>query len=211
MRTPCKTFTLPVRAATLRAWVAMSGCALVVLGASGQADPRDLVRLDAGRQDTGPLAWSTRVFPTDLRAPMGFEHVYRDPSSESSLVRISGGLAATFPRSQYDVSRYGTVPVIPAGTVFRIGLGESTSPFVPRYGNEYGFTATEARLFASSSLGLAPTAVDTRAEVRRPQPARAADPSGERSIWDDEFYRTIRVRTLLGELGSGDDGASGAR
>ena len=184
--------------------VIAGGClALFAPAAWGQSTlTRDLVRLDAGRQDTGPLATSNRFLPTDLRAPTGFEYVYRDPSSESTLMRISGGLAATFPRSQYNVSEFGPTAVIPAGTVFRIGLGESTAPYLPRYQSSFAFEAADARLLESQSMFVPPTAVDTRAEVRRPQPVRTADPAGPRSIWEDEFYRAARLRERLAEVGT---------
>lgn len=153
------------------------------------------VRLVEGREDTGPLATSSQMLPMDLRAPTGFEHVYRAPGADGTLMRISGGLVATFPRSQYDVREEGIVPVIPAGTVFHIGpsAGAGGSPWAPA---SFGFEGSPWRDGASVRPG---NAIDLRALVPPPPAMRTADPAGPRSIWEDEFYRSVRLRALLAE------------
>jgi hypothetical protein len=166
--------------------------------AQSQDAPTGLVRLDAGREDTGPIATSSRLLPADLRAPTGFEHVYR--GADDSLVRINGGLVATFPRSQYASSQSGPIPVIPAGTVFRIGLGSTFGPNVSFPAPTYGFSAGESRSLLGSPDARPSNALDLRASTRAPQPARTADPAGPRSLWEDEFYRSERVRLRLSEV-----------
>lgn len=172
------------------AWMASS--------AQGQSAPPGLVRLDAGREDTGPIATSSRLLPADLRAPTGFEHVYR--GADDSLMRISGGLVATFPRSQYAGSQSGPIPLIPAGTVFRIGLGSAFDPETSYVAPAYGFSVADSRAAFGASDARPSTAIDLRATTRTPQPARIADPAGPRSLWEDEFYRSERVRSRLAEV-----------
>jgi hypothetical protein len=141
-----------------------------------------LQRVEAGRADTGPLAISTRELPEDLRVPTGFEHVYQASGDSDSLVRISGALVAEFPRSQYNLTRWGPVPVVPAGTVFHIGMP-----------SDWAWGGAEL----NRPVVAAFNAIDRRVP---PTPAPASeDPDRlvDRSIWQSEVYRSIRVRELL--------------
>lgn len=180
---------------------ALLGVACLTSTVQGQHAPAGLVRLDAGREDTGPIATSSRLLPADLRAPTGFEHVYR--GADDSLMRISGGLVATFPRSQYAGSQSGPVPLIPAGTVFRIGLGSAFAPDTSYGARAYGFSVADSRAAFGASDASPSTAIDLRATTRTPQPARVADPAGPRSLWEDEFYRSERIRSRLAEVDAG--------
>lgn len=87
-----------------------------VLGQTG-----DLKPLDQTVEDTSPLSRSLRHIERGLREPTAFEQVYRFSGREDMLVRIDGGIFALFPRSMYTPGENGTVPAIPAGTVFHIG------------------------------------------------------------------------------------------
>ena len=90
-----------------------------VLGQTG-----DLKPLDQTVEDTSPLSRSLRPVERGIREPFAFEQVYRISGREDLLVRIDGGIFALFPRSMYSSGENGTVPLIPAGTVFHIGYPE---------------------------------------------------------------------------------------
>ncbi len=89
--------------------------------AAGVLNPR-LEIVEAGTEDTGGLATTLRVDPLDQRLPTGFQRVYRVPGSDSLMMRGNGALFAVFPVSSYMSTRGGTVPALPAGTVFHIGM-----------------------------------------------------------------------------------------
>lgn len=141
-----------------------------------------LQRVEAGRADTGPLAISTRELPEDLRVPTGFEHVYQASGDSESLMRISGALVAEFPRSQYDLTRWGAVPVVPAGTVFHIGMP-----------SDWAWGGAELNRPVVSAFNAIDRRVPPTPAPMPEEPDRAID----RSIWQSEVYRTIRVRELL--------------
>lgn len=152
-------------------------------GAAAQVLPvQQLERVDAGRADTGPLATSTRDMQEGLRAPLGFEHVYMAPGDSGSLMRISGALVAEFPRSQYNMSGSGPYPVVPAGTVFHIGMPSAWS------------------WNGAASGGATPpafNAIDRRVPPTGAPQAEDPDRPVDRSIWQSEVYRAFRVRELL--------------
>lgn len=78
--------------------------------------------IDAGVADRGPLSRSQRVVPFDLRAPSGFDRVYAVETAEGfAYERRSGALRAVFDQSVYVAGAFGPTPVIPPGTVFKIG------------------------------------------------------------------------------------------
>lgn len=160
------------------------------------ASPTLFQRVDAGRADTGPLSTSIIQLPEDLRVPTGFEYVYRNPRDESSLIRVSGGLVAEFPRSQYDTGRGGLVPVVPPGTVFRIGL-----PGEWNWDNS-GRDTPVRRSF--NSIDRSVPAVGAPAP---PQP----DGSIDRSMWQSDVYRAIRIGELLRSIGPEGSEAGPAR
>ncbi len=102
------------------------GIAILVLCLStpvlGQTS--DLKPLDQTVEDTSPLDISLRQIERGLREPSAFDQVYRVPNREDLLMRIEGGIYAIFPQSVYTRGRNGTLPLIPAGTVFYIGFPE---------------------------------------------------------------------------------------
>lgn len=97
---------------------------MTVLGQSG-----DLKPLDQTVEDTSPLSRSLRHIERGLREPSAFDQVYRVPDRDDLLMRIEGGIYALFPRSMYTQGENGTLPLIPAGTVFHIGY-----PDLERFG-----------------------------------------------------------------------------
>jgi hypothetical protein len=110
-------------------YVAAMSLAVVSPSAMAQSsavDPR-MTRVDPGRQDTGPLATSSRVLPMDLRMPTDFEQVYQlqartgERSRAELFARRSGGITAVFPRSQYMQAGGGILAEVPAGTTYYLG------------------------------------------------------------------------------------------
>jgi len=98
-----------------------------------RSDDRLPTPVDARVADVSPLARSLRVESPGLGIPSGFSAVYRVPGDPDGLMRVNGGLTALFPQSVYQTTSYGSFPVIPAATVFRIGTpstlpAESGSP-----------------------------------------------------------------------------------
>jgi hypothetical protein len=78
-------------------------------------------QIDQAVADINPLGTSLRNLQVDLRQPTGFANVYEVPGRPDLRMRINGGIFAIFPFSTYAQSRRGTVPLIPANTVFFIG------------------------------------------------------------------------------------------
>ncbi len=163
-----------------------AGGAIGTVALAQPMSPSLFQRVDAGRADTGPLATSIIQFPEDLRVPTGFEYVYRDPRDEGSLIRVSGGLIAEFPRSQYDTAQGGFVPVVPPGTVFRIGMPGAWS-----------WDGGERGLPVQRSFNAIDRRVPVTGAPTRPSP----DDSIDRSMWQSDVYRAIRVRELLRSIG----------
>lgn len=184
---------------------------LVVHDASAQtadpAEPRLMdLRLEQRVEDVGPLGRSLRVAPADLRSPTGFEGVYRVPGREGTLMRISGGIIATFPRSEY---RGDTRP-IPAGTVFHIGsvrtLLAGRSLLSPNrvgvgVGVGVGDVPSASPTGAGASLAdtAAPTFVDRAADraVGREPPGSSVGARTPPAIFTDEDYRRRRLTEIL--------------
>ncbi|MBX3317113.1 MAG: hypothetical protein KF902_09660 [Phycisphaeraceae bacterium] len=146
------------------------------------AERSQIQRVEAGVADVGPMRVSSRELPVDLLVPSGFEHVYRSTGDSQTLMRINGAIVAEFPRSQYNVSPWGPLPVVPAGTIFRIG---------PRLGGVWDVQPD------ADPQSVAFNRVNTRVgKVERPlleDPDREVD----RSIWQSDVYRAIRIRELL--------------
>lgn len=100
----------------------------VIGGAIGTAKAQQpgltptLKPIDQTIADINPLSVSLRDMHVDLRMPIGFQNVYAVPGQSTMLMRSSGALHAVFPHSAYAPSRNGVRALIPAGTVFYIGL-----------------------------------------------------------------------------------------
>jgi hypothetical protein len=160
-------------------------------------DMRALQRLDQARQDTGPLATSLLLQPTDLRIPLDFEDVYRVGNGDR-LARINGGLAAVFPRSTYLVTSKGLQAQVPPGTVYYLGSlpkepvrSRSVSPVTAAM-----FADTRAGTLVDSEQGgrQDPTP-EIRSQTLIRQEVRDRDVAN--GIMTDEGYRAVRVRSLL--------------
>jgi hypothetical protein len=83
--------------------------------------PLELIPVDAGVEDRGALSTSLRSIPLDSRQDLSFERLYKVAGSDDVYVRKAGGLYAIFKQSVYVNTKFGEVPVIPAGTVYSIG------------------------------------------------------------------------------------------
>ncbi|MBX3407876.1 MAG: hypothetical protein KF869_14040 [Phycisphaeraceae bacterium] len=170
-------------------------------------DSRGLKRLDQGYEDIDPLRASLRMQPVDLRMPLDFDAVYSLPGRGATdrLVRMSGALAAVFPRSEYVAMERGVRVLVPANTVFYIGslpAGEEEAPRVVAPGSAA----------ARADLGRADSAADGLARTQDVSIAAFANDAGAKSdaraalrapatagrgIMNDEGYRAARVRQLL--------------
>lgn len=82
----------------------------------------ELEVVDQGVEDRGGFEKSLRVLPLDMRVPTGFQQVYRVPGREDLLMRGNGALFAVFPRSIYQRTPVGTLPLAPADVHFSIGM-----------------------------------------------------------------------------------------
>jgi hypothetical protein len=104
----------PAAAAPPRTW---SGSGPAML------DPSGFQRVDPRYGDTDPLRMSLRELSVDLRLTDDFSSVYLIPGTrpggaDDRFARRSGGITAVFPRSIYEATNGGVIPVIPPGTVF---------------------------------------------------------------------------------------------
>jgi hypothetical protein len=80
-----------------------------------------LIPVDQGVQDRGSLSESFMVVPVDMRQDNSFEKLYRVEGSDGVYIRKAGGLRAVFKNPSYLDTKGGSVPLIPAGTVYSIG------------------------------------------------------------------------------------------
>ena len=178
----------------------------------GQSD--DLRPLDQRVEDTSPLSRSLRTIERGLRAPTGVNQVYRFPGQEDLYMRIIGGIHAVFPQSAYSSGRNGPVPLIPAGTIFYIGLPDlgptgQADPSAPqddgrvgedRYGRlnlrvypERTGQAEQRRISRSAVTVPFPSL-----DKRRPEQSSAVpNQSNASTIVTDARYRENRIRELM--------------
>ena len=181
-----------------------------VLGQTG-----DLKPLDQTVEDISPLSISLRHIERGLREPSAFDQVYRVPDRDDLLMRIEGGIYAVFPQSMYTQGENGTLPLIPAGTVFHIGY-----PDLERFGQVEASTGRgEGRVGDDPYDGRINLRVDPRrgrqAGVRRTvlgtstvsvrglgrqRPERVHQTvrqSSASTIVTDADYRADRIRDLM--------------
>lgn len=197
--TPPRTRDRATLRATSRAGAIALGCAA---GAFAQPGAEPPVRpVDQGFSDAEPLSTSLLLTPIDLRQPQDFRDLYHNEAT-GLYYRVSGGLIAAFPRSEYAAD--GSV-LIPPGTEFYIGpplneqaglavwaapAGSAANPVsnllapgeVPRvdYREEWGGSPFGPRPFAAASNARAPV-----------------EAAPVRSVWTDEAYRRARLAALL--------------
>jgi hypothetical protein len=183
-----------------------------------------LTPVEQGVSDVGALSTSLRLMNPGIRAPSGFDQVYRAPGRSNMLMRIEGGLTAVFPESVYvPTGQGGTYAAIPPGTTFYIGLPQSglmdygptlTDPRVevdPRAALEVAQTprrydvqvdpppGSRAGEFTYQVPTPAPrvTSESRRIAPERPPGGARADENDGPAIVADEGYRAERVRSLL--------------
>ncbi len=154
-------------------------------------EPVELLPIDAGVEDRGPLSASLFVETKDLRQNQSFERLYKVEGSDDVYVRKAGGLKAIFRSSQYANIHGMEVPIVPAGTVYVIG-------------------AIRPELVESMG-GLSPTTedVDVQQTVQQAvqqaqgtqtlQTMRTHVPKGVRSLRfvEDESYRRKRLASFV--------------
>jgi hypothetical protein len=172
-----------------------------------------LQSVDPDFGDVGPLRVSTRVLPVDMRSPSGFDRVYRVPGSaggvpgmdggEERFARISGGLAAVFPRSDYITTKKGQYALIPPGTVFYIGGVPTPSAIVgarpaPARGGAYSLSAAARELPSmSAASGMVDLRVPEGQEIAPPVTLRPDAAAPPQNVLADDQYRRARMRHLL--------------
>lgn len=93
----------------------------IAVAAVQQDNPVELIPVDGGVADRGSLSDSLRSLPVDLRQNQSFEKLYRVVGSDGVYVRQAGGLRAVFKNSAYIDHATGSIPIVPAGTVYCIG------------------------------------------------------------------------------------------
>lgn len=187
-----------------RAGAGFAACAVLTAAAVAAArPPMRLIPVDEGVGDVDSLAADLRVQPLDLRTPLGFERVYRVPGRDDLYMRVSGGLVAVFPRSEYVPGPGGLWPVIPAGTRFYPGglPPELLGSPEPAPG---GGTAGPERISLSQPLQGQPLmrAADLEAERARQIAEERVTPRSGQSIWGNEAYRSERLDALISAAGS---------
>ena len=145
-----------------------------------------LVPVDAGIEDRGSHSGSLRAEPKDLRQDNAFEKLYKVAGSDGVYVRKAGGLRAVFRNSAYFDTKDGSVPLIPAGTVYSIGemrvdlLGQLEELFEP--------TTPDELIVAQryNANNFPPIPITTRHTSR-----------GNFKFLDDEVYRRERMALFV--------------
>jgi len=152
------------------------------------SEPVELIPVEAGVADRGALSESFHVEPLDLRQDASFEQLYKVEGSEGVFVRKAGGLQAVFKNPDYLDTESGSLPLIPAGTVYSIGrvptelLGQLATMSEPTAPEE--LIQTELVLKAS-----------TRSPIVESGFAR-----GSLRFIDDETYRRERLTSFVLEI-----------
>jgi len=164
-------------------------------------------RVEQGVGDVDPARSSLRALSRDLRAPTGFESVYRFDRVDAfgnvqrNFMRIDGATYAVFPRSQYITTPAGTVAAIPAGTMFYIGglpRDWSARPASRQPPPSMISRAIDTRLpmRAVSPMATSTTKAGETPPSATPAEARPA-PRVPPSIYEDDAYRRKRLNELL--------------
>lgn len=164
-------------------------------------------RADPGTEDMGILSESLRLMPLDLRIADDWGDLYRLESDRGTLyARRAGAVTAVFPQSNYVNSAYGTVPTVPADTIFVIG---DPSPSLLR---QLGLAVGEESILSTatnridSSLrtaidgrvwtGILPTRMETSLMLPPVTPP-APDPVGQRARAVAEAQAAAQIRREL--------------
>ncbi len=158
-------------------------------------EPAGLVPVDPNTSDASPLGLSFRQLRLDFRRPTDFDRVYRltGIDGKPKFARISGGLAAVFPRSRYvQINEQGdSVAVVPADTRWIIGslapVQEAIPSLVPAWNRV-------DRLASSGVARVSDLRVDrARWDVGTLSPGLSSAPT----MLTDDRFRGRRVADLL--------------
>lgn len=163
--------------------------------------------------DLDPLLTSFRDMQVDLRQPLGFQGVYRVPGQEDKFMRSSGALYAVFPHSIYTSTKKGIAPLVPAGTVYYIGLpvdmqtqpaGRDGTPAPKNRVDDRLQSHFESRLphqvnapLAEQSKPSASPRVDRIDDRYEPSREHAITLPVGSTIVNDESYRARRIAELM--------------
>lgn len=90
-----------------------------------QLDRTQLRPVEPGTDDASPLSANLRNMNLSLASPSGFDQVYHVPGRDDLYMRVQGGVYAVFPRGLYGQSRGSTVAMVPANTVFFVGMPDA--------------------------------------------------------------------------------------
>ena len=81
----------------------------------------ELTPVDAGVEDVNSLSESLILEPFDMRDNQSFEQLFRVKGSPEIYVRRAGSLHAVFRDPHYLETIGGSIPLVPAGTIYCIG------------------------------------------------------------------------------------------
>lgn len=173
-------------------------------------EPAGLVPIDPNTSDASLLGLSFRQMKVDLRRPTGFDRVYRLPRAglgaggfgggtgverAQRYARVSGGLAAVFPRSEYvQVNEAGdSVAVVPPDTRWVIGDLKFENAEVPLPLPALNGVRRTAGLWVARGSD---SRVDRRGGAMW-EPVVAPGGVGAPTMMTDEGFRVRRVGALM--------------
>lgn len=158
--------------------------------------------VDPGYEDTGILGESFRLPMADLRQPDGWDRVYRMEGRDGAIfARRNGGVTAVFPQSDYINTRDGSIPTVPAGTIYVIG--EPAPWLLRQLGLEDGYEELAPR-------GRLDLSLPARVFTPPPAPPEDTDSALEAarrsvSMWYNDGVRAGRVSARLAEAAAAND------
>ncbi len=184
--------------------VVLTACASIALGQ--QSDSIRQVQQVWG--DSNPLSTSLHRPPDRLGPVTQFQGVFRDPAEPGKLFRYDNGITAVFDQSVYAPDGYGgAMPLIPPGTVFRLGArpafgfgttGTHATPNLLADGLRVSRTADVRGGRVDRSIAAArptqPSLVPPVASDLQSAPAERREPI---TMWTDESMRQSRVARLF--------------
>ena len=176
-----------------------AGALATVVASRGLSDQPVLRPVDQGYADRTPISISQRRVEDDLRLPLNFDRLYRIdgrsrpwPTATGDragwFARVSGGVVAMFPQSQYTrVGSRARRVDIPAGVVYLLqDSSKWMEPSVP------------ARESGSLMRRLNQSGVIPEPRVASaPGRTLARHPIPQHSVWESEGYRRWRIGQLL--------------
>jgi hypothetical protein len=159
-------------------------------------DPVELIPVDAGIEDRNTLSESFKLQQNDLRIDTSFEKLYRVKGNDGIFVRRSGGLHAVFRNPEYIDTTDGSIPIVPAGTIYCIGRVSSELL------DQLSGLSTTCGLHTNGSSKTDEPKTD-EPKIRWTPPQKQTSTSAiKRTIKfiDDEEYRRQRLTSFVLEL-----------